>query len=111
MTVMTQRYLLTAQSGLSLDAVAQRGGVHPELVRRLVALGLLDARVDTAGRWRFPADTPARIARIQRLRSGLALNYAAIGVVLDLLERIAQLEIALRRSESADRPRSAARWI
>jgi hypothetical protein len=29
---------------------------------------------------------------IQRLRSGLSLNYAAIGVVLDLLGRIAALE-------------------
>ena len=110
MTATTQRYPLTAPAGLDLDAVARRGGVHPELVRRLVALGLLDARVDAAGRWRFPADTPARIARIQRLRYGLALNYAAIGLVLDLLERIAQLEIALHRSDGVDRPRSAPRW-
>ena len=28
------------------------------------------------------------IARIQRLRAGLALNYAALGLVLDLLDRI-----------------------
>jgi chaperone modulatory protein CbpM len=97
---------------LTLETVARHGRVHPDLVRRFVALGLLDASQDASGRWWFAADTPARVARIQRLRAGLYLNYAAIGVVLDLLERIAQLEIALRRSESGstDRPRSTSRW-
>jgi hypothetical protein len=33
---------------------------------------------------------------IQRLRSGLSLNYAAIGIVLDLLDRIAELEATVR---------------
>ena len=34
------------------------------------------------------------MARVQRLHDGLALNYAAIGVVLDLLARIDELEAA-----------------
>jgi chaperone modulatory protein CbpM len=38
-----------------------------------------------------PADV-ARAARIRRLRADLSLNYAAIGLVLDLLDRIRQLE-------------------
>ena len=37
------------------------------------------------------------MARVQRLRAGFALNYAAIGLVTDLLDRIAVLEAALRR--------------
>jgi hypothetical protein len=44
----------------------------------------------------FTPDQVAAVARISRLRSGLSLNYAAIGVVTDLLDRIAQLEAALR---------------
>jgi hypothetical protein len=106
------RYPLTHARGLSLETVARRSGAHPDLVRRFVALGLIDGAADVAGQWWFPPDTPARIARIQRLRAGLCLNYAAIGVVLDLLERIARLEIALRRSESGgpDRLRSTPRW-
>jgi hypothetical protein len=93
---------------LTLETVARRSSVHPDLIRRFVALGLLDTSQDASGRWCFAAGTPARVARIQRLHAGLWLNYAAVGVVLDLLERIAQLEIALRRSESGDpeRPRS-----
>jgi chaperone modulatory protein CbpM len=38
------------------------------------------------------------MARIQRLRAGFALNYAAIGLVSDLLDRIAVLETAVRSS-------------
>jgi hypothetical protein len=33
---------------------------------------------------------------MQRLHAGFALNYAALGLVTDLLDRIAALEAALR---------------
>ncbi|MFD9224700.1 chaperone modulator CbpM [Streptomyces sp. NPDC060064] len=91
-------YALVPVPHLSLDAVARRSGLHPDLVRRLVALGLVPARRDAAGRLVFAPTAPATLARIQRLRAGLSLNYASIGLVLDLLDRIGQLEAALRRS-------------
>jgi hypothetical protein len=77
---------------LDLDTFATATGLHPELARRLVALGLLDARADASGRLWFPLSQVAVAGRIQRLRAGLGLNYAAVGLVLDLLDRIAQLE-------------------
>jgi hypothetical protein len=40
--------------------------------------------------------TVARVARIQRLHDALPLNYAAIGLVLDLLDRIDVLEGQVR---------------
>ncbi len=41
-----------------------------------------------------------------RLRAGFALNYAAVGLVTDLLDRIAVLEAALRSSRRpGDYPR------
>lgn len=93
----TVRYL-PMRVGLSLDTFAARSGVHPDLVRRFVALGLLDADRDSTGRLRFTAADLVTVARIRRLREGLALNYAAIGVVLDLLDQIDQLHAAARRS-------------
>ena len=53
-------------------------------------------RRDAAGELWFSRSQLAAIARVQRLRAGFALNYAAIGLVTDLLDRIAVLEAALR---------------
>jgi DNA-binding transcriptional MerR regulator len=92
---------LTVPNRLSLAVVAKRTGLHPDLVRRLVALSLLDARRDEQARLWFAPEAVTVLARIQRLRAGVGLNYAAVGVVLDLLDRIAVLEAALRaRSET-----------
>ncbi|MCF3960104.1 chaperone modulator CbpM [Streptomyces fuscigenes] len=98
------RYAPVPTTRLSLGDVARRSGLHPDLIRRFVALGLVEAERDAAGRLVFDRTAPAALARIQRLRTGLCLNYASIGLVLDLLDRISLLEAALRgrgtRSES-----------
>ncbi|MFJ4849830.1 chaperone modulator CbpM [Streptomyces sp. NPDC088733] len=94
---------------LDLELVARRSGLHPDLVRRFVALGLVDADRDAGGRLWFAPDVPAKLARVQRLRAGLPLNYASLGVVLDLLDRIAELEAALRRANAGSR--SDESWI
>jgi len=61
-----------------------------------VTLGVLDADTDAAGRLWFAPSQRAAMARVQRLRAGFGLNYAAIGLVTDLLDRIAVLEAAAR---------------
>lgn len=103
MTTTPERYPLvrvqrTPPSRLSLEALAARTGVHPQLIRRFVRLGLLGARQDRSGRLSFDAAAPALVARIQRLHDGMWMNYASIGLVLDLLDRIDRLETALRRN-------------
>ena len=81
---------------LTLTAFARASRLHPDLIRRLVALGLLDAAAEPSGElWFEPAQLVA-VGRIQRLRAGFALNYAALGLVVDLLDRITELEAALR---------------
>ena len=92
-TPVTQ-YVLVRRAGLSPDAFAERTGLHPDLARKLVALGLLDARRGPGGEILFEPSAVAHAARIQRLRTGLGLNYSAIGLVLDLLDRIEKLEAA-----------------
>jgi len=90
------RYLLVRPIRLSLDTVAERSGLHPAHIRQLAALGLLDYTSDASGQLRFALSTTATLARIERLHSELSLNYAAIGLVLDLLDRIAALEAQVR---------------
>jgi chaperone modulatory protein CbpM len=91
--------VLAPSQTMSLEGFAQRAGLHPELVRRFVALGLVEARRDAAGGLRFAPSQLAVVGQIRRLHTMLPLNYAAIGVVLDLLERIRQLESTRTRSE------------
>ena len=98
---------------LDLDEFAAAGGVHPELVGRLVALGLLEAERDDQGRLRLAREQLATMARIRRLHAGLPLDYAAVGVVLMLLDRIAALETELRTRRIPDtrrRNEGEARW-
>ncbi|WP_328491519.1 chaperone modulator CbpM [Streptomyces sp. NBC_00414] len=92
------RYAIVPVPALSLETVARRTGLHPDLIRQFVTLGLVDAGRDISGRPVFAPDAPAALARVQRLRTGLCLNYASIGLVLDLLDRISLLEAALRRA-------------
>ncbi len=105
---MTTSYSLVRTSRLNLDSFAARAGMHPELVRRLVTLGLLEPSRDATGRLWFTAPDLRTAARIQRLRAGLSLNYAAIGLVMDLLDRVETLEAALRAAGRRP-PRNAAR--
>ncbi|SEG78237.1 MerR HTH family regulatory protein [Thermomonospora echinospora] len=94
----------TGPARMDLETFARAGGAHPELVRRLVRLGLLDPEPGPSGEPWFPPAQLTALARIQRLRAGCALNYAALGLVIDLLDRIAALEEALRRSSRQSPP-------
>lgn len=64
-------------------ALARRSGVHPDLVRRLIALDAVDP---------LDWDAAARLARLMRLRRDLGLNVAGAALVCDLLVRIEELE-------------------
>ena len=102
MTTVLARYAY-----ISLDEFGRATGLHPELVTRLVGLGLIEAMGSPVGG--HPVFAPselARVARMQRLRDGFGLNYAALGLVLDLLDRIDLLETALqhRRPPSGGGP-------
>lgn len=82
---------------LSTDEVADRCGLHPSLVQRLVALGLiepLDGRTD-----RFSPDVTLRLQRALRLRRDLGLSYNGAALVLELLDRIENLERRLEQYE------------
>jgi len=96
-------YALVRTARLDLDQFAAAAGMHPELIRRFVTLGILDASPDPAGLLWFAPSELAAVARIRRLRAGFALNYAAIGLVTDLLDQIAVLQAALRRAARPER--------
>ena len=85
---------------LSLDSYARITGVHPELVRRLVTLGLLEITRDADGNLWFAPSQVREMAAIQRLHLRLNIAYGSLGLVMDLLDRISELERSQRRSRS-----------
>jgi len=85
-------YALARPMRLDLTSFARATGLHPEFVRRLVALGLLEAATGGSGDLTFAPDQVMAAARLRRLRAGFALNYSALGLVVHLLDRIAELE-------------------
>lgn len=96
----SRRWPLARPYRLSLDSYARITGVHPDLIRRLVALGLLEITRDAEGHFWFDPSQVREMATIQRLHLRLNLSYASLGLVMDLLDRIDELERSQRRSRS-----------
>ncbi|WP_103662824.1 chaperone modulator CbpM [Microbacterium sp. CJ77] len=103
-TITGTRWPLARPYRLSLDSFARITGVHPELIRRLVTLGLLEISRDAEGALWFDPSQVREMARIQRLHLRLGLGYASLGLVMDLLDRISDLERS-QRSRSERGPR------
>jgi hypothetical protein len=82
---------------LEVEALAREAGLHPDLVRRFVRLGLVEPG---------DIDAPGRLAMAARLRRDLGLSYAGAILACELLARIDVLEERLRRYEPPrNRPR------
>lgn len=82
---------------ITIDELGRIVGLHPEKLRRYIVLGLIDPEVETPEPL-FEDYIVARVRKIQRLKKDLGLNLAGCGLVLDLLERISELEEQLRRT-------------
>jgi chaperone modulatory protein CbpM len=77
---------------LTLEALAAAVGLHPDLVERFVAYGLLEpVSVEGQVRW-FDVTAARRLRTVRRLREDLGINLPGIAVALDLLERIEALQ-------------------
>ena len=88
-------------SNYTLTEVAYRAGLHPDLIDRFVRLGLIELTGSTDdGEPLFDSEVIPRIRLILRLRNDLGVNYAGVGVLLELMSRIEALEARIRELES-----------
>jgi hypothetical protein len=83
---------MNSEPPVELAAVAQQAGVRVAVVRRYLEFGLFEAHPEPAEVPRYDPRSAARIARAERLRRDLALNYAGAVLVCELLDRIRELE-------------------
>jgi hypothetical protein len=84
---------LAAEQAVELTVVARQAGVKLVHVRRYLEFGLFEPTPSaTAEAPRFDPSCAARVARAERLRRDLGLNYAGAALVCELLDRISELE-------------------
>ena len=75
---------------LTIHELAARCGVEHRFVEQLVELGVLESH--GSDRSRFAGELTLRVFRCLRLQQDLGLNLEGVALVLDLLDRIEQLE-------------------
>ena len=73
------------------EAVAEAVGAQPGLISRLVRMGLLDTVRDDERDVLLPTSAVIRLRRMQRLRRDLRVNFTGAAIILDLVERITEL--------------------
>jgi DNA-binding transcriptional MerR regulator len=81
---------------VAVEVLARDAGVHPDIVRRFVQLGLLEPRGGTRVAPLFSPQDAFLVARAMRLRRDLGVNYAGAVLASELLARIDELEQRLR---------------
>jgi DNA-binding transcriptional MerR regulator len=81
---------------LTLEAAAERVGLHPVLVSRFVEFGLVEPAERTGAEVRFDSGCLRRFVTIARLRADLGVNLHGIAVILDLLDRLASQRCELK---------------
>lgn len=77
---------------IELTVVARRAGLRVSVVRRYLALGLLEPCAGTRAAPLFDPGAAARVAKADRLRRDLGLNSAGAVLACELLDRIRELE-------------------
>ena len=77
---------------VELTVVARQAGVKIVHVRRYLELGLFEPGAAAGDSPRFDPASAARVARAERLRRDLGLNYAGAVLACELLDRISELE-------------------
>jgi chaperone modulatory protein CbpM len=83
---------MNSDEPVDLAIVARLAGVRIALVRRYLEFGLFEPQPGPGRAPRYDPRSAARIARAERLRRDLGLNYAGAVLVCELLERIHELE-------------------
>jgi DNA-binding transcriptional MerR regulator len=83
---------------LDIEEIGDLVGLHPEMVYKYYQLGLIDPHIERPVLL-FEDSVVCRITKIMRLKNDLGVNLAGCGVVLELLDRINELENMLHLYE------------
>jgi hypothetical protein len=78
----------------SFHEVAVRCGVEPRFVEQLVQLGVIEP--DPSARDLLATEVTVRVSKLVRLQHDLGVNLEGAAVIVELLDRISELEAQLK---------------
>ncbi len=81
---------------LRIIDLCKESSLRADLIRRLLNLGLIDP-VQTRPEPLFDEGTLLRVRRMLRLHHDLGIGWTSLGLVMDLLDRIHELETENRQ--------------
>jgi chaperone modulatory protein CbpM len=79
---------------LTVEELANVAGISVARLERLVHLGVIEPAAP--GAHEFTAATAGRLRRMLRLHADLGVNFTGAAIVVELLDRLEQLETELR---------------
>jgi len=85
---------------LTIADVAEIVGARPTLISRLVRLGVLETISDESEEPMLRSRSVLRLRRMARLRRDLGVNFAGAAVIVDLVDRIEELNRDLAEMHS-----------
>ena len=77
---------------LTLDALASCTHIHPQIVEQFIEVGLIEPVERVGPAPLFDVSVVPRLRIIERLRCDLGINLAGIAVILDIVDRLRELE-------------------
>ena len=87
--------IVDAQAIYTLEELCVICQVEPSWVADLIEFGVLDTNGRPRAEWQFAGLSVVRVAKAKRLERDLSLNPPGIALVLDLLQRIDELQALL----------------
>jgi len=89
---------------LTLAEVSHNLGLRMQEIERFIELGLIEFEQDNP-ELLFQAAVIPQIKKMLRIRNDLRINLNGVGVVLDLLDRVSELEEAIAFYQRKDEGR------
>jgi MerR family transcriptional regulator, heat shock protein HspR len=89
--------LRRGQPLLSIEDLAKTASLHPKHLEKFVGFGLIEPTVRTWSGPMFTRSSLERLRRIHRLKRDLGINLPGIAAVLDMRERIENLQREVER--------------
>jgi DNA-binding transcriptional MerR regulator len=82
---------------LTLNELADAAELHPALIEKFIAYGLIEPTTSEGADSLFPIAHVERLRRIMRLRHDLGVNLAGVAIILDMRDHLEELQKELER--------------